>query len=307
MNLSIDFAFEGFRIIRQRPWLILFWGVILLIGNAAVITTLISMAGPALASLQSPGNSADPAASLAALQHLLPAYGVILPLALLLQSILSCAIFRAVLEKSSSSFGYVRLGGDEIRLIVLYICFIFVMIGAEIVCIGAGAIAGALLGLLLGMVSKTLAGIGMFLGIAAGVIALIWVVLRLSLFAVQSFDQKKINLFGSWKLTEGHGWTLFGGYVVSFVMILLVYLLCLVIFGAIVVGFSGGNFAAMSPVFGKGMTSMTAFLSPVMITYTILMNLFVSPLIMAISVGAPAAAYKALSGSVSKSQIENTF
>ena len=307
MNLSIDFAFEGFRIIRQRPWLILFWGVLLLVGNGAVMLVLINMAGPALASLQNPGNSADPSASLAALQQLLPAYGVILPLAILLQSVLSCAIFRAVLEKPSSRFGYVRLGGDEIRLILLYICFVFVMIGAEIVCVGAGAIAGALLGVVLGMVSQTLAAVGMFVGISAGVIALIWVVLRLSLFAVQSFDQKKINLFGSWKLTKGHGWTLFGGYVVSFVMVLLVYLLCLIIFGAIVVGFNGGNFAAMTPVFGKGMTSMAAFMSPVMITYTILMNLFVSPLILAIMVGAPAAAYKALSGTVLKSQIENTF
>jgi len=49
MNLTFDFAFEGFRIIRERPKLIAFWGAITLFGYGVMSLIMVHMAGPAVA------------------------------------------------------------------------------------------------------------------------------------------------------------------------------------------------------------------------------------------------------------------
>ena len=120
-----------------------------------------------------------------------------------------------------------------------------------------------------------------------------------------AFDQKKINLFGSWTLTAGNGWVLFWGYVIMAVMMVLVYLLCMVVFSVIAILASGGNVAVMEPIF-SGIFTVDMFTQPLYIAYILVLNLLIMPLVMALSLGAPAAAYKHLVGTT-KAKVETIF
>ncbi|MEI9902796.1 MAG: hypothetical protein WDN06_01545 [Asticcacaulis sp.] len=46
MALNIDFAFEGFRVIRARPQLIPIWGLVLLVFYAGFFYLMATMMGP---------------------------------------------------------------------------------------------------------------------------------------------------------------------------------------------------------------------------------------------------------------------
>lgn len=299
MKLNIDFAFEGFRIIRQKPSLILFWGAVLLFINLISTAALITFAGPsmqALSDMQTAPPSNDPAQALALMQNLIPIYAVAIPFGIMMQAVLSCAVYRCVLGDKNAGFGFLRLGGAEFLQIGLYILFFLLMIPVVLASIVAGGIVGVVLSAVLGLLSPALAAVGVFAGVILAYGVMFWLMIRLSLAPVQTFDQKKLNLFGSWKLTGGNAWTLFFGYLIMIVMILLVLILCLGIFSAVVIGVSGGDFNAMSQVFGSPMASWEDFSNPIVIVYLLVMNLIVSPLILALSTGAPAAAYKQLVG-----------
>ncbi|ESQ76383.1 hypothetical protein [Asticcacaulis sp. AC402] len=302
-KLNIDFAFEGFRIIRQKPSAILFWGIILLIFNGGSMYALAALAGDALTGFDP--QSSDPQAILSLYAKMAPAYAIIMPLAILQHAILSCAVYRGVLGETNSSFGWLRFGGAELRQILLMIIFFFLFIALYIGVVLAATIVGGLVAFALGLVSQNLAFVGIVVGVLVAIGAIFLIMTRLSLFGVQSFDQKKINLFGSWKLTAGNGWALFWGYVIMAIMILLVYLLCMVIFTVVAIVMSGGNFAAMQPIF-SGNLNVDMFLQPLYIAYMLVLNLLVMPLMMALSLGAPAAAYKQLIGST-KAKVENVF
>ena len=133
--------------------------------------------------------------------------------------------------------------------------------------------------------------------LASGRLAGVLVILvRLSLCGVQSFDRKTIDLFGSWKLTAKHGWTLLGGYVVAVVMVVFVNTLCFVIFAAGVVAINGGQWGVVDHLMHTDKTSLQAYFTPVMIAQEIFANLLVAPLLVALMTGAPAAAYRTLAG-----------
>lgn len=305
MKLTTDFAFEGFRIIRQKPSVILFWGVFVLVFNGLATYAFLSLSGTAMQDLMQAsqaGRTADPTAILDIYARLAPAYAVMLPLSVLMQAIISCAVFRTVLSPKSAAFGNMRVGGDELRQIVVAILFSLIIIGLEIACLLSGGIVSAILGVALGFISKPLAGLGVFLGISVGVLALIWFILRLSLAPVQSFDQKRVNMFGSWSLTKNSWGTLLVGYIIALIMALLVACLCLTIFAVIVIVLSHGDFAAMSQMFGMAKMGLSALENPIVIAYFVVMNLIVTPLLMAISIGAPAAAYQTLSGGMVKAE-----
>src|SRR6185437_172746 len=133
--------------------------------------------------------------------------------------------------------------------------------------------------------------------LAFGFAAIVMVLLRLSLCNVQSYDQKRINMFGSWKLTQGGGWALLGGYLVCGIMAIFVMVLCGAIYGAVTLGIYGGDWASLNIWLTQpDMTSLQAYLKPLMIGWLIYSNLFISPLVVALLAGAQAAAYRTLAG-----------
>ncbi|EGF90326.1 putative membrane protein [Asticcacaulis biprosthecium C19] len=307
-KLNIDFAFEGFRIIRERPWLIPVWGVVLLIFSFASTAALIQFAGPALAELEamSANPSSDPAQAMAVFGPIGQIYAVAMPLGLLVQAVIACAVYRSVLQPSASSFGFLRLGTAELLQIGLYIVLALMFLAAFLASLLAGVVVGGILSVVLGLIALPLAFIGVVVGVVLAYGGVIWIMIRFSLAGVQSFAEKKFNPFGSWELTKGNSWTLFGGYLIMSIMVLLVCGLCVTIYAIVVVALSGGNFSALSPIFDGGLTSWEAFTDPLMLSYLVVMNLLVSPLAVALMTGGPAGAYKQLAGTT-KAKAESVF
>ena len=292
MPLSLDFAFEGFRIIRERPKLILFWGLVLLIGGGLMMLLLVAIAGPDYERMQALSPPFDQTVVMTIMQRAVPnfaaAFGVVLPIELVMSAVLSCAVFRAAWGEKNDRLGYLRFGADEWRQIAVQVLMMVVCFGLFFAVLLVSGTVGGLAG-----ANAQGAAVAMAL-LAFGMVFVVFVLLRLSLCAVQSFDRKRVDIFGSWKLTAKHGWTLLGGYLVTAVMAVLVYLLCVGIFGAIAMIVTGGQLSAASQ--RPDMTSLQAYLKPLTIATIIYTNLLIAPLVTALRLGAQAAAYRTLAG-----------
>ena len=298
-KLSTDFAFEGFRLIRERPIAILIWGLVLLVFNGSGMYIASTMIAPAMADF-TPGTT-DPTAVLALYAKIAPAYGIILPLSMVQNTILSCAIFRCALGAKDTSLAGLRLGIAELRQLLVTILFGIVFLGIYLGSIIGGFLIGMLFGSIFGLISPALATVGVVIGFLAALGVFLWFMARLSLAQVQSFDTKRINLFGSWRLTAGHTGELIVGYAIMFVMMLLVAVLCLVILAVGLVAVNGGNLPALMQFVQSVSRGTAGFDNPNMIAYALVLNLIVMPLLVALSTGAPAAAYVALAGTSRKS------
>ncbi|MGZ3297961.1 MAG: hypothetical protein ACXU8O_03005 [Asticcacaulis sp.] len=292
-RLSLDFAFEGFRVIRARPLLVPIWGVVLLAFYAGVFYLMASTMGPVFADLQTmkTAASADPAAVMALYQRMLPMYAILIPAGLVLGAVMNCAIYRAVLGSSEASFGYLRLGVDELRQIGVNLLFFLLIIGMEF---GVGIVAAIVIGISAAAAAKVMPFVMVILVLLL-VGLIIWAGVRISLFSVQTFDTRKINLFGSWSLTKGHFWTLLGGYFIMIVMAVVVELLFTVIFGA--VGGVAGVAMHLKPVTPNPAEPFAMlYANPFMLVTMAIFTVVLAPLMLALIVAPVAAAYRNLSG-----------
>jgi len=298
MKPSIDFAFEGFRIIRERPLVILIWGLFMLIGMVLGYGSFIALEGKDLLALiglfKDSGASPDPTAMFPLIFRMIPAFLLTFVIMGLMQVMLRCAIFRVSFGSRDTSFGGLRFGGDELRQIGVGIVYFLVYLGIDIGVSIATGLFGGIVGVILGAGSKEMAAIGPAIGMLIHYCFLIWFICRMSLYTVQTFDQKKFNLFGSWALTNGRFWALFLGYFVAGIMLIVVYLLCAVVFGTgfVVLGMNSHLPQVTDPAsfFNAWQSFLPFFVLGGLAVWIIL------PLIMAITVGAPAAAYRQLVG-----------
>ncbi len=310
MALNIDFAFEGFRVIRARPQLIPIWGLVLLVFYAGFFYMMATMMGPVFADLQNlsagAGAATNPAAVMGIYQRILPMYGILIPGGLVFGAVMNCAVYRAVLEPANSAFGYLRLGGDELRMIGVNLLFMLVFIAAEFA-IGIG------FGIVLGVSAVAAPKAAGFVGVILGLVVfglVIWLWTRISLFTVQTFATKKINLFGSWSLTRGHFWTLFGGYIVVLVLAIIVEILFMIIFG-VATGLTSA-FVHVAPVAPAATSNpfnafATVFANPVLLVVMALFIVLLAPLMITIMIAPAAAAYRALTGHGLTREAEKVF
>lgn len=293
MKLNVDFAFEGFRIVRERPYVILTWGLFLLIGNGLGMYLFMTLSGNAYAQIQQlvlhPSSDLGPL--MAAYQGMLPGYAVMLPLTIIINAIVSCAIFRIVLRDEAPGFGGILFGADELRQLGVILLWWLLYFGVVIVC-------SFVFGLLIAIAS--IAGPVAILVSIIGVIGMIFVIgtfaLRLSLCGVQTFDQKKINLFGSWSLSKPKWGTLLGGYLIAFLMVVLVYGLCNAVAAFIVAALNGGQVNATGAFGSPAQMGIDLFTTPGGIATLVIMYGAAQPLLVAIITGATAAAYQQLRG-----------
>jgi len=291
MPLSLDFAFEGFRIIREKPKLVALWGLVLLIGGGLMQVLLVAIAGADLERFQALIQAQDTNGLTSFMQNApgrISAAGLaMIPIELVMNAVLSCAVFRAVWGEKDDRFGYLRFGADEWRQVAVQVLLLLVGFGLFFL-IGLGAVAiGSAFGNSPQAVSITVAVL--VFGLVLGA----FVLLRLSLCMAESFDRKRVTIFGSWKLTAKSGWTLLGGYVVAGIMAALVYLLCMIIFTALGSLAGGGGLSAVQHV---DMTSLQAYLKLPVIAEIAYVNLVIAPLIAALRFGAQGAAYRTLAG-----------
>lgn len=192
-----DTAFEGFRIIRDKPGLILAWTGFYLLSLLAMIIILLVPNFGNLAAVEATGIQRD-------FSELLARFGPALMLALLVALImpimLVTAIYRTVLNPEDKGFAHLKISADELRmfLVSLLVIFIFAV---------ASGIYGATV-VLLANASGGLHGVVTKIGSAGGVILLGWLAVRLALAGVMTFAEHHFRLSAAWRLTRGQFWRL---------------------------------------------------------------------------------------------------
>ena len=317
MEQNIDFAFEGFRIIRRQPVLIVFWGVLSLVLSGLMQWLMIGMMAPLLDQMMamapsgttpSPTAAADATRDLALMVKMLPAYGLLLALSVIFYAMINCAVYRAVFEHKNSTFGYLRFGADELRQLAVMIMFFLVfLVFYFAAALGAGLLIGLLTVVTRGSAAAAMAGVSVvMLLVFAG---LIWFMVRMSFYTVQTFDTGRINLFGSFKLTKGRFWILLAGYLVTLVMVALVSACFMAIFSAVTAAMGLNGVGLLGQMVGVGPKPVysTLYASPIMIGYTLSSAFFLTPLMIGLLTGAPAAAYRGFHGLTTRVKAESVF
>jgi hypothetical protein len=300
MNLTFDFAFEGFRIIRERPKLIAFWGAITLFGYGVMSLIIVHMAGPAVAQTFAMFQSGkiDPETLNALNLQIAPAVALCAPVYILMSSVLVCAVCRVAFGETDDRLGFLAFGWQEIRIMAVRALSLIILFG---VLTGISALAG-LVGLLITAGNAQAAAGIQALGFMAAIGVTLWLSIRLSLNGVQSFDLKRFDLFGSFTLTHNRFWSLFTGYATAFALAQVVAFLCDKIIEAVQVLALGLN--VTGEIRMPDITSVDSFLAPTSVIATVLTFAFVMPLGISIELAAPAAAYRTLRGKAKPQNVE---
>lgn len=226
---ATDAAFEGFRLVRRNPLALVAWTLLYAVLTLTALFSLSGMVGALEAwSVQAEALEGVDKPSLEQVMAVASGFGAImaqvawlLPVSLVVGAMLGAAVTRGVLKPSGDRFGYLRLGMDELRVLVVTFVLGLVM------CFGA-VIAFIALGVLIAATKTAGDGPAVIAGVV-GTLALIaffiWVSVRLSLAVPITVAEKRFAFFDSFSLTKGRFWPLLGMAVIAVVMTLLVELL----------------------------------------------------------------------------------
>jgi hypothetical protein len=294
MKLSIDFAFAGFDIIKKNPLAVLLWGVAAMVFGLLSSVLMIAIAGPAIMALQAQGETptADPSQVFGQLGALAPVWLIMIIIGLLSGAIIQCAVFRSQLRPGDGGFGFMKLGGDEVRQVIVTILYFL----AFMVFYVLFAVVFGILAAMTGFLGEA-RGIGIFVIVIAGFATFLYIISRWSLVLVQSYDERKINIFGSLKLTKGAGWTLFFGYLLlGIVLIIAVIIIYAILFGATMgasLGSGGDLVSSLQKMTQPDMSSLPALFTVSFIIQTLVSGLL-SGVVYALMYGASVSAYQTL-------------
>lgn len=202
----------GFRIAKERGGALLLWTIMQL---AATIAAAYAMAALLRGNIDAVANGASLESVQAsfALQSFL--VGLI---TLAVGTIISAAAQRVVLRPAEGGPGWLKLGGDEVRLFLLMLLYI---IGFSF----AFAIPGLFVGAFVGAESAAFPTVLAVL--AVGIVAVLGT--KLSLTFPLTLKRRAFAIGDGWRLTKGHFWTLFATYLVICLLLLIVSVLTVVV------------------------------------------------------------------------------
>lgn len=200
---------EGFRLIRREPraffvWTAIWFGTFSLAAWTVATSRHVAAAGPTPANLRGVSDRFGPYSA---------------PLIILFWVVwllMAVAAFRAVLRPSERRGFFLRLGMDELRLGGL-------TLGAFFVAIPFGGAPAYLVLLLMAPFMHavpTAAGVIGWVGVFLTLALEIWLSVRLSLIAVETFSERRFHLTAYWPVTEGRFWYLFFTYIFFFLVVL---------------------------------------------------------------------------------------
>jgi hypothetical protein len=228
----------AFRLVRDHPLAVLVWGLIhgaafvalffalrpLFLVYADLISAMLAQQVSA-----APGKPPDLQVMQPFIARMQAAAGIVFlaeigMFALLM--ILFTASQRAVLRPAERSFFFLRVGGDELRLIGLAF-FLAVCLGIAFFIVEMVLI---ILVVIIAVASGSPAATGLLALIAFCVMmgATIYFQVRFSLAFPLSFVRRNFIIGEAWRLSKGRFWTLFGAY---FVLGLVYMLLAAILFG----------------------------------------------------------------------------
>ncbi|QYF87709.1 hypothetical protein [Brevundimonas sp. PAMC22021] len=286
MSLSAtEAAFEGFRIVRRKPMVVVWWALV----YAALFILVFALGGPQLIELTNVMETMDPASpSQADVQRVMMIYASLfwlVPVGLLFGAVLNAAIARAVLRPEESRWGYLRLGRDEMRILG-----VTVILG---LLFGLLSLASAsLIGVVGAIATTTGQAVLWLVAVIVGAAALAFVVflaIRLSLTVPITFTEKRIALKESFRATKGVFWPLLGMAVIAVIMSLVVNLLGGVV--ALPITLATGGLQSLSAMEGAPIGEVLATAAPAIIAW-IVINSLLSALQLAVIYAPFAAAWR---------------
>lgn len=264
---AVDAAFSGFRIARERPMLVVVWAIMMgLVSLGMALVTVLTL-GPTLVEIQALGQAAeaDAQASLRLLGQMAPIFAITLPLSLLYYAIFQAASYRAVLRPGAGAMAYLRLGGDEVRQILVLIIQWAAAFGVYVVGVFAVVTLVALASVADQGALAAAAGILGGLGLIG---ALVFLFVRFSLAGPQTFAQGRVNIFGSWRLTRGRFWPILGAHLLAAIMGIIVWILVMAIATAAVALF-GGGLSAVGQIWSPDTSSLEAYFTPARLIFVL--------------------------------------
>ena len=274
---ATDAAFEGFRVVRRHPIVALVWGLTYLL----LYVVMFGFGADKWANLMAAGEALEQSAnpSIADFQALVPLYSsaffLAAPLGIAIGTVLSAAVARSVLRPQESRWGYLRLGMDEVRVLVVTLATTLIVglssavamtvVGAAI---GVGAASGQPLLILPGV-----------LLIFAAFALVVWLAVKFSLAVPMTVDRHKIVILESFSATKGHFWALLGMAVIAVIMSLIVSILGMIIGAA--ADLVTGGVQSLSRYADMGLAQVLANAWPALLLSSIV-NAFLSALQLAV-------------------------
>jgi hypothetical protein len=222
---ATDAAFEGFRLVRRNPLAVVAWALLYAVLTLTALFALSRSIDPLIAWSERAEAMESGSPTPAEVGEMFQAFGAILfnlawllPVALVVGAMLSAAVARGVLNPKAGGFGYLRLGMDEVRVLVVTVVLSVLLTAlAMLVFVAVGMIGG--------VASASGAGWGWLVAVVAGLggfALLIWLSVRLSLAVPITVAEKRMAFFDSFALTRGRFWPLLGMAIIAFVMVLII-------------------------------------------------------------------------------------
>ncbi len=207
-------------------------------------------------------------------------------------AIMFSAAYRAMLFPDAVSLGYIRFGKDEIRMAGLIALW-------SVLAVGYGFLI-LFMFLLLSLMGAALPGLVKALYLILVTVAcggaLVWPTVRLSMTMPMTMSDHHIRLFESWKLTHGRFWQLFGAYVITAVLLLVLMVLsvfAIAIVAAFVTLATGGSIDDLAGMFSADANTLSTRFSAA----SVLSALIEAPIwaaFLAVFVGPVSSAYQAI-------------
>lgn len=279
----VDAALQGLRIMRRKPLPVLAWATFSLVMLPILgLAAKILLGEEGRAALAGRSGSADPREILDLVTHLGGVMVLLIALALVLGSVLQAAIIRSVIEPANDRFAYLRLGKEELQLLVVSLITWAAALGVTVIPSGAVVLGSALL-------SGAAAGWFATLGGLAVIGLSLWVAVRLSLLGPHAFSHHHIDIREAWVQTHGQFFRLLGMYVLAIVLSAVVSIIQAAV-SSIVSNVIGGG---IDPVAGGGVVA-----SHPRLILVLLANLLLAPIFLTLNtvilVAAPARAFAQL-------------
>jgi hypothetical protein len=212
LRFSVGAVLDGaFGLLRRHPGAVAIWCLVEGVATAAMMLVLQPMYR-----MQAMQVGAAAPASFAGLGSMLLAE----LLALCVFAILMAAAFRAVLRPEERGIAFLRLGGDELRIVALTLLFGIVVYLVLVI----SSVLSVILGLLVGGRESFGPLVGaIFGGVGVAALFCIFVQVRLALAFPLTLLRGRFVLAESWGLTRGHFWALLGALLVIFLFLLILF------------------------------------------------------------------------------------
>jgi hypothetical protein len=289
---ATDAVFEGFRVVRRQPMTLIWWTLFYMATFAVAMVLLgenLIRLVSALEALETVGNP-TPEDFAPVLQIYMSVFAVVLPVSLIAAAVVYAAVSRAVLRPEASRFGYLRIGRDELRVLVVIVVtsLLFMLLSG-----GLFAVAGFIGGTAQAAGAPWLWLVAVLVGLAA-IVAAIWLAVRLCLAVPITLMEGRIAIVDSFRMTKGRFWPLFGMAVMAGVMSLVVGLLASLVVTPLQLLVVGGE--PLSGLQDQGLMATLRAAWPMILVW-ILTNAVVSALQVAVIYAPFSAAYREISRS----------